>query len=121
MYMKIKSTVENAHTAMSDILYTCSRDNEQGVMLELVHSGEMQVPNLSITSRCECRRCWQELKESLVAYFTVMQHGSRGVTADELDLDAEKVLVEVLAGEEIDFEVDDALRKARTVHSLSRG
>jgi hypothetical protein len=84
---------------MTQDLYDKNLDNNVGVLQYLVDSLEEQ-----------------ELKEAVLAYCTLYEHGG-ALTEIELDGRAERFLCENFEGREVDFEVGDALHKVVEVEN----
>lgn len=91
IYFGYQASKKRYNQLVADSLYNKTMNNDLGVLLYLVDSLEEQ-----------------ELKELLLGYHLLLQHGP--MTAERLDAKCELFIKDEL-GEEVDFEVRDALDK----------
>jgi hypothetical protein len=98
IYFDVSIRMGRARAALTEALYHKAADSQEGVIYVLAR--EM---------------VQQEWKEALVAYTLLLEAGEAGLSVDELDKRAEKLIMGAvptgLGYLDVDFEVDDALAK----------
>jgi len=93
LVMKHRSEMKNTESAITQSLYYRTLGSERAVLVEILDSMEEQ-----------------EVKEAILGYCTLIKAGERGLTMEELDDQVEYFLKDEF-DVDIDFEVDDSLRK----------
>lgn len=94
VFVGFQSSKARYQHVLTQSLYHKNQDNDFGVVHYLVDALEEQ-----------------EFKEAAIAYALLHRAGPAGLTERELDEQAEQFLSEQFDGLEVDFEVDDALKK----------
>ena len=96
-FLSYKKTQDKYQLNLTRNLYFQNLDNNSGVLLRILNEAELQ-----------------DYRELVIAYYVLWRFGKAGMKAKQIDEIAEHQLIETI-NMQIDFEVDDALVKLKSI------